>query len=178
MGGSITDGTVKFSVKTVCDKQYVDALNTTINTSITNKVNAVNTNVTNEAKKWRDAYNNLRKRSYPTVFDDDELTVIMNTPIGSGNITLSQPYTNFDGLLIVCTNDNHDYYTRHYISSTEITCRKDESIKLKHPTFYLFDGNIYWILNANSSFSTTFFPENKDNCIIECIYGVKFKEIT
>ena len=128
--------------------------------------------------RLKNALGTLRKRTYPTVFDDDELTVIMDGPIGDGSITLSQPYTDFDGLLFVCTDDSSNKYTRNYISSIEITHRKEESIKLKHPSFYLFDGNIYWAIEANSKFSPTYFPRFDDNCIIQCIYGVNFKDIT
>lgn len=125
-----------------------------------------------------DALRTFRKRTYPTVFDDDELTVIAKGPFGNGAITLSQPYTDFDGLLLVCTDDDRNMYTRNYISSIEITRRKEESIKLNHPSFFLFDGKIYWAIRADSNFSPTYFPPADDNCTIECIYGVKFKDIT
>lgn len=126
----------------------------------------------------RNALITLRKRTYPTVFDDDELTVIANGPFLSEDIPLSQPYTAFDGLLLVCTDDYHNNYVRYYISSIEITSRKEESIKLKHPSFRLFDGSLFWSVSANSEFSPTYFPGYDENCIIECIYGVKFKDIT
>lgn len=131
-----------------------------------------------EAQKWKDAYNNLRKRSTPTAFDDDELTVLMDTPIGNSDITLSQPYTNFDGLLIYHTNDSGWEYASTYISSAEITRRKEESIKIERPGFSLINGRHFWGIRANSKFSDTFFPIDNDNCAIQRIYGVKFKEIT
>lgn len=131
-----------------------------------------------EAKKWKDAYNNLRKRSVPAAFDDDELTVLMDTPIDRGEIILSQPYTDFDGLLIVYTYDSGERYVRDYISSAEITHRKEECIKIGGSKFALFNGNFYWSLKVNAQFSPTCFPEDSDNCRIQRIYGVKFKEIT
>lgn len=131
-----------------------------------------------EAKKWKDAYNNLRKRSVPAAFDDDELTVLMDTPMDKGDIILSQPYTDFDGLLIVYTYDSGACYVRDYVSSAEITHRKEECIKIGGSKFALFNGNLYWVLKVNAQFSPTRFPEDTDNCRIQRIYGVKFKEIT
>lgn len=131
-----------------------------------------------EAKKWKDAYNALRKRSYPTAFDDDELTVLMDTPADRGDIILSQPYTDFDGLLIDYTYDSGSRYVRDYISSAEITHRKEECIKIGGSKFALFNGNFYWSILVNDEFSPTCFPEDTDNCMIQRIYGVKFKEIT
>lgn len=133
---------------------------------------------TDDAQKWKDAYNSLRKRSYPTAFDDDELTVLMDTPMDRGDIILSQPYTDFDGLLIAYTYDSGDRYVRDYISSAEITHRKEECIKIGGSKFALFNGNFYWAILVNDKFSPTCFPEDTDNCRIQRIYGVKFKEIT
>ena len=159
-GVIVDDGTARFAIKTVCAKEYVDGKST------------------DEAKKWKNAYNNLRKRSYPTVFDDDELTVLMDTPIGAGKITLSHPYTDFDGLLIGYTSDGGYRYSRVYVSSTEITQRKKECIKLGKLVFALFDKQYYWNIKVDSNFSPTLFPEDSNNCMIQHIYGVKFKEIT
>ena len=128
--------------------------------------------------RLKNALDTLRKRTYPIVFDDDELTVIAKGPFKTGDITLSKPYTDFDGLLIVSTNDNGHEYSRSYISSIEITHRKKESIKLQHPSFYLINGDIYWSIRADSGFSPTYFPGFGENCIIHCIYGVNFKAIT
>lgn len=135
-----------------------------------------------EAKKWKAAYNTLRKRSTPAVFDDAELTLLMNTPIGRGDITLLHPYTDFDGLLIEYTNDDGDALARQYISSTEIQYRIARAIGLKgqRATIALVTSDIYWYIWVDESkgFSTTTFPEWTDNGIIQRIYGVKFKEIT
>lgn len=135
-----------------------------------------------EAKKWKAAYNTLRKRSTPAVFDDAELTLLMNTPIGRGDITLLHPYTDFDGLLIEYTNDDSDDLARQYISSTEIQYRIARAIGLKgqRATIALVTSAIYWYIWVDESkgFSTTTFPALTDNGIIQRIYGVKFKEIT
>jgi hypothetical protein len=135
-----------------------------------------------EAKKWKDAYNNLRKRSTPTAFDDDELTVLMNTPINEGTITLSQPYTDFDGLVFIVTNKNGRRWRRLYISVATLQeqikdCQNDAA---HYYSTCLFNEAYYWwiFVDAAHKFSETSFPEDGQNCIIQQIYGVKFKEIT
>ena len=153
-------------VKTVCAKEYVDGKSA------------------DEAQKWKDAYNNLRKRSYPIEFDDDELTILMGTPLGAGTITLSQPYTDFDGLLIDYTDGNSNAFNCKYISTVELNYRIARSIAIKGgeigATISLISGEQYWRIWCGKSmgFTTTTFPSWKGNSIIERIYGVKFKEIT
>ena len=168
-GAIVDDGTAQFSVKTVCAKEYVDSKST------------------DEAKKWKNAYNALRKRSTPAVFDDDELTIIMNATHGTGTIQLSRPYTDFDGLLFDIASDTYDRFESAYISTTEINRRRKRAIEIGHPTFFLFSSQYWWAIDGTdaSGFSTTVFPlapAMKDiygeNCIIMRIYGVKFKEIT
>lgn len=163
-GVAINDGTAKFIAKTVCAKEYVDA-----------KVN-------DEGSKWKKAYNNLRKRSYATAFDEDELTVLMDTPLGTGNITLQQPYTNFDGLLIEYCDDNQNAFNMKYISTAELNHRIARSIEIKKEsgaTISLLSGEQYWRIWCGKSrgFTNTNFPVWAENSVIMRIYGVKFKDI-
>lgn len=166
LSGVVNDGTAQFSVKTVCAKEYVDS------------------SVSNEAKKWKAAYNNLRKRSTPTAFDDDELTLLISTKtdLDSG-VTLPQPYTDFDGLLIEYTGGNKTIMQREYISTAEIN-KMVEAIhshpKTEPQAFFLVDGTYYWTVKASTSynFSTTYFPNNDNNIWLWKMWGVKFKEIT
>lgn len=161
----------------------IEAKIPTKTSQLTNDNNYATTNdvglaLTTEAQKWKKAYNDLRRRSVPAQFDDDELTILMNTSLGNGDIILSQPYTDFDGLLIVYTDDDGQRYVRTYISSAEITHRKEECIKIGGSKFALFNGSFYWSISVNNNFSSTLFPEDTENCVIHRIYGVKFKEIT
>ena len=152
---------------------------------LTNDSNFVNAAVLEaEAKKWKEAYNTLRKRSYPTEFDDDELTLLMDTLLATGTITLSQPYTDFEGLYIEYTDDNCNALNSKYISTAELNYRIARSIALKggesDATISLISGEQYWCIRCGKSrgFTTTTFPVWTENCIISRIYGVKFKEIT
>lgn len=138
------------------------------------------TDYSQEAQKWKDAYNNLRKRSTPTAFDDDELTVLMNTPIGKGTITLSQPYTDFDGLLIDFSDDEGALLNSKYISTAELNRRIARAKDIGIFSIFLLSEYYYWSIwiTERSGFSTTTFPNRGENCQIKCIYGVKLKEIT
>lgn len=138
------------------------------------------TDYSQEAQKWKDAYNNLRKRSTPTAFDDDELTVLMNTPIGRGTITLSQPYTDFDGLLIDFSDDTGALLNSKYISTAELNRRIARAKDIGISSIFLLSEYYYWaiLITERNGFSTTTFPNSGENCQIKCIYGVKLKEIT
>lgn len=161
-GAIVDDGTAQFSVKTVCAKEYVDR----------------------EAKKWKAAYNTLRKHSVPTEFDDAELTLLTDKKYGvDADVTLSQPYTNFDGLLIEYTGSNQTILSREYISTAEIN-KRVESVQ-SHPgkephAFFMINGTYYWSVSCATryNFSPTFFPNNDSDTVLFKIYGVKFKEIT
>lgn len=138
--------------------------------------------VNDEGSKWKKAYNNLRKRSYATAFDEDELTVLMDTPLGTGNITLQQPYTNFDGLLIEYCDDNQNAFNMKYISTAELNHRIARSIEIKKEsgaTISLLSGEQYWRIWCGKSrgFTNTNFPVWAENSVIMRIYGVKFKDI-
>ncbi len=165
-GGMVNDGTAKFSVKTVCAKEYVD------------------TKVSNDESKWKKAYNALRKRSYPIDFDNDELTILLNTEATSGTLTLSQPYTDFDGLLIEFADNDENAFNLQYISTVELNYKIARSIDIKGgektATISFISGEQYWRIWCGKSrgFTTTTFPCWTENCNIFRIYGVKFKEIT
>ena len=163
-GVMVDDGTAKFMTKTVCAKEYVDA------------------KASEGESKWKKAYNNLRKRSYYTAFDEDELTVLMSKSMWSGTITLSHPYTDFDGLLFIVTDDSGHRWQRIYISTATLQeqikdCQNDTG---NHHSVCLFNENYFWWIFVDDAhkFSETSFPEDADNCAIQKIYGVKFKEIT
>lgn len=133
-----------------------------------------------EAKKWKAAYNNLRKHCVPAVFsgDDVELTSLLAAPMGQGTIHLSQPYTNFDGLLFDITGDNGEYVCSAYLSTAEFNRRIQVAKSVGANVIFLFEGRNYWTIYINSTFSTTSFTEEGDNCQIKHIYGVTLKTIT
>lgn len=180
------DNTDTYEGYTVLKTATVKTLATTSDlptktSQLTNDSGFVNTaSLETESKKWKDAYNNLRKRSIPAQFDDDELTVLMNTPIGRGTITLSQPYTDFDGLLIDFSDDDGALLNSKYISTAELNRRIARAKDIGISSIFLLSEYYYWTIwiTELSGFSTTIFPNRGENCQIKCIYGVKLKEIT
>ena len=130
-----------------------------------------------EAKKWKDAYNNLRKRSVPAAFDDDELTALIDAPINSGDISLSQPYTDFDGLLIYCGSTGRNSVDSVYISSAEINRKIETTMSIGAQRFFLFSQQLFCTCIAGECTATKL-PIADKNCDIIRIHGVKFKEIT
>lgn len=171
-----------FDPSTYYSKTEVDEKIPTKTSQLTNDSDFANTDaIEAEAQKWKDAYNNLRKRSVPAAFDDAELTVLMGTPIAGKNITLSHPYTDFDGLLFEYTGSNKTIVSREYISTEEINSRVALAANSGEPHgIFIINGTYYWTIGTEKrfNFSPTFFPYNDANSVIWRIYGVKFKEIT
>lgn len=170
-----------FDPSTYYSKTEVDEKIPTKTSQLTNDSDFANTAALEaEAKKWKTAYNDLKKRSIPAVFNTEEMTPLTSSPVRASPITLSKPYTDFDGLWFDITGTDNMWSTSAYISSAELTRRREESIRLNSPTFILFDGNYRVIVNATQGFSaTTFYAvTGLGTCTIQNIYGVKFKEIT
>lgn len=174
-----------FDPSTYYSKTEVDEKIPIKTSQLTNDSDFVNTAaIEAEAQKWKAAYNNLRKRSTPTAFDDAELTLLISTKTDPDKgVTLPQPYTDFDGLLIEYTGNNKTIMQREYTSTAEI----NKMVKAihSHPTtepqaFFMIDGTYYWSVKASTSynFSSTFFPNNDNTIFIWKLWGVKFKEIT
>ena len=158
-GGIVDDGSVRFVIKTVCAKEYVDSKST------------------DEAKKWKNAYNNLRKRSYPIEFDEDELTLLASDfPPNKSPLKLSQPYTGFDGLYIVYGEMTRDSVLSEYVAKEQL----EERIHFGKPYWFLIHGvgSIYIKCASDDITTPTSIAINYSNVYIYRIYGVKFKEIT
>ena len=139
--------------------------------------------LSSEAAKWRKAYNDLRKRSYPTEFDDAELVALSSnvTELTESGI-LSQPYTNFDGLYCLVSGDDYSARYFSYISVSELNMLiKSARAKVGDmATVELIHGPLYHSIYVSEAkgFTSSRFPRQSGNCWIEQIYGVKFKEVT
>lgn len=134
----------------------------------TNELNAV-------VQKWKDAYNNLRKRSCPVEFDEDELTLLAsNLPTQTSPLNLSKPYTDFDGLYIIYGES--DGVTSEYIATKQI----QERINFGKPYWYLLMGvgNLYTKCDSRAITTPSSIAILFNNIYIYRVYGVKLKEIT
>lgn len=134
----------------------------------TNELNA-------KVQKWKDAYNNLRKRSCPVEFDEDELTLLAsNLPTQTSPLNLSKPYTDFDGLYIIYGES--DGVTSEYIATKQI----QERIHFGKPYWYLLMGvgNLYTKCDSRAITTPSSIAILFNNIYIYRVYGVKLKEIT
>ena len=133
--------------------------------------------VENETNRWKEAYNALRKRSYPTAFDHDELTDLAEVNFSSGAIVLPVPYTNFDGLLFYVIHEGTNCLDTIYVSSADISNKRSTAKRLGYDSFFLFSQYTYFACSLDG-FSTARFPIDNTNCSSMHVYGITFKEIT
>lgn len=160
----IKDGNATFVVKTITSNE------------------AVKESLDNKDTQWKALYNKLRKCTYPVTFEDAELTALLSAPLNNGTLKLSQPYTDFDGLLIYISNDSQYALSKQYISvpAFEEDIQKARKLSASNPVVYLVNGDIHWRISVlpSKGFNATTFPVNDENAMIQQIYGVKFKELT
>lgn len=95
------------------------------------------------------------------------------TPLGTGNITLSQPYTNFDEIVIFAAGDNTAGVVSFTIPQWELLERINLA-KSRNTTFALFYSNIHWFCNSSTS-TTTLLVDAGENCSIYAIYGLNYR---
>lgn len=97
-------------------------------------------------------------------------TPLLSQAVYSGDITLAQPYTNFDYLLICFGPDDQSYLITRLISRFHLDFLFNGN---SLPVVVLVEGNNnYWLLNKKTS-TSTFFDTNNENCGIYQIYGIK-----
>lgn len=95
------------------------------------------------------------------------------SPVGSGDIQLSQPYTNFDGLYFVFGNDSNNYYHYNFIPTAELT----RMIGLAkswgaNKTIILSKNYYYWAINASTTTTTLLKTGESENSYFCACYGV------
>lgn len=95
------------------------------------------------------------------------------TPQGSGDIKLSQPYTNFDGLYFVFGNDSNNYYHYNFIPTAELT----RMIGLAkswgtNKVIMLTKSFYYWAINASTTTTTLLKTGESENSFFCACYGV------
>lgn len=87
---------------------------------------------------------------------------------GSGDITLSQPFTNFPYLMINVTNDQQTFRKPYIIPSWLL----DFSLRELDNAYLFGDSSVYWQIStyANGS-STTLWKASGDKAIFRGVYG-------
>ena len=98
-------------------------------------------------------------------------TPLLSQAVYSGDITLAQPYTNFDYLLICSSNDDTSYRSIQLLSKFELDFMLNE---LQHSKILLVSGALnYWWINGKTSTSTVLKEAGDNNASIVQIYGIK-----
>ena len=117
------------------------------------------------AQRLRD----LLKDTYQTMSHMRTFDTLFAGPIGSGNITLAAPYTNYAYILVAGGNDNQNARHTLLIPSYCITqCRQ-----YGRPWLLWHNGSgNYWYLGANSTETSFISPE--ENSVINGIWGISF----
>lgn len=91
--------------------------------------------------------------------------------IDKGDITLSEPFTNFRYLYAVGANDNKTYVTQN-LHMTDIM---KGALELSNG-YNILSGNVYWsIAPFKSGTTTTYLKQIIENCVIHSIYGLNRK---
>lgn len=106
----------------------------------------------------------------------NNLTLLVGTAhnITSGNITLNQPYTNFDGLLFEVIVDGNNRWYYQFISTWELSqalVRYKENNTMRY--YEIARCSWYWNFDL-SKLTTTNLVVGQENSRIGRIYGVNF----
>lgn len=101
------------------------------------------------------------------------MTVLADVNQGSGNIVLSQPYTNFDGLYFIFGDDDQNYYSNNFISTWKLTQMiAFAKSKGSNKQILLTTADYYWGINASTSTTTTLVTGETENCYFYRCYGI------
>lgn len=107
----------------------------------------------------------LKRPTFTVLFEN-------TSGMNSGDINLSQPFTEFPYLLINVTNDNQTYRRPYVIPSWLL----DFSLRELDNDYLMGDSGTYWTIRtyANGS-STTFLKTGAENSKFRGIYGFSIK---
>ena len=98
-------------------------------------------------------------------------TPLLSNVIDTGDITLAQPYTNFDYLLICSSKQDTSYRSIQLLSKFELDFMLNE---LQHSKILLVSGpDNYWFINGKTSTSTVLKGAGDTYGSIVQIYGIK-----
>lgn len=94
---------------------------------------------------------------------------------GSGNITLSDSYKNYDMLIIMCSADNRSNIGSYILPTWLLDRLIWERQQTGHDGIGIAIGQNYWYIKKSST--VTSFVVHSENATIEKIYGIKFSEL-
>jgi hypothetical protein len=107
----------------------------------------------------------------PPMLDNSMVTLLFDggeNGLDTGDITLSQPYTNFKALCVLFSGDD----AKQHVSSRVISVWELEQRKAAGTTFSIIYERIYWDCNSTTS-TTTKLVHSKNDGRIYKIWGIK-----
>ena len=105
-------------------------------------------------------------------FEFNNLTLLYDNNVTSGDITLSQPYTNFDGMLFEIIVDGNNRFYYQFISTWELSQAKARYLENKTLRYYeIARCTWYWNFDL-AELTPTLLPVGQENSRIGRIYGV------
>lgn len=152
-------------------KQYLESLSNK-STTITQSndqyptCNAVSSEITRITNIMNSFINNLND------YNSYQQEVLFEGNLGSGDITLNQPFTNFPFIIISYGTDSGNVIIPKFFSTKNL----DYLLKTSQIPVGIADTYKYWYIEtyANGT-TTTFFKKSTENTSIHGIYGLKFK---
>lgn len=118
------------------------------------------------------AANDCIQRTVTKSVPESQLTLLMGSAQGTGDITLNQSYKNFDALLVIAGNDSqqslHPVLWPVWLFDFMLEFCKDRS-----KTLYLTCLNFYWIIDPAKT-TETVLKCSSENSIIIAVYGLKY----
>lgn len=110
----------------------------------------------------------INKLHHNAVMGGRVFDTLFTGPIGTGTITLSHPYTDYDALIVVGGDDNSNGISTNYITRKELDIRRSYN---KNWVLFM-RGGVYWYCKPEST--TTSFVVYSENGTIQAIYGIKY----
>lgn len=98
-----------------------------------------------------------------------KMTKLFSGPLGSGDITLSQSYRNFDSILVVHGDDSQKYITSYKIIPVWLLDYLSNTGKY----VTIGDSYNYWYLKPG--FTTTSWPVYSEKSCVYSIWGLKYE---
>ncbi|QMV28725.1 short tail fiber protein [Aeromonas phage AP1] len=112
----------------------------------------------------------VNRGSAVTLNRTDRQLIFNAAPYGghkSGDFNMSQPWWNYDGLIVVSSGDDGRHMKSNYISKAQISILQDNFAN----AWWIADtDSTWWIGRFNSN--GTYFHTTGDNCIIWHVWGV------
>ena len=108
----------------------------------------------------------------PADVKSSDLVVLFNEPIASGDITLTDDFTNYSQIVILHTTDNGESLTTTMWYSWELDyIMKSDVTFIELCKIYSRRWEIYNYANGST---TKYFKYKSDNCKIKAILGVPY----